>query len=65
MNKSKENKFNTWLCLNRLPPDDASLLRHQLMIGDIRILPEDIGRVNIELQLGASLSSLKGKGLMS
>lgn len=52
------------LCYDKLPPDDANLLRHQIRIGDIHILPEDMGCINTELQWGASLASLREKGLL-
>ena len=59
-----ESELKPLLCLNRLQPDDTNMLRHQLAMGDLRILPEDIGRINHELAWGASLSELKGKGLL-
>ena len=62
--KNDVPKLNGLLCLNRLPIDDAIILRHQLIMGDVRILPEDIGRVGSELNWGTSLSSLKGSGLI-
>lgn len=44
--------------------ENVMTLQHQLRMGDITILPEDLGRVNQEIAWGASLDSLKKGGLI-
>ncbi len=55
--------FTDTLYVN-LPLDEASLLQHQILMGDVRILPEDKAVICQELNMGASLQSIKDKGLI-
>jgi hypothetical protein len=62
--ENEESRLTELLCYGRFPHDDAALLRHQVLMGDVHILPEDVGRINTELQWGESLASLRSKGLL-